>query len=154
MDERFYTKALRFLQLRPRTEKEVKDNLLKYKAPKDQIEIIINKLKEQKFLNDEEFAKWWIEQREKFRPKGWSLVEIELRNKGISKEIIQNLRFKNKDLREDKELAKAKVLIQKNLKKFQGLSREKLFQKLGGFLTRRGFGYEIVKTCIDELYQK
>lgn len=155
MDETFYTKALKFLALRPRTEKEVRENLLKHKASKNQIDVIIEKLKKQKFLNDEEFAKWWTEQRQKFRPKSWQIIKFELQQKGINPEIIKNQELRIKSQEEGKsDLEVAKELVEKNLKKFQNLSKQQLYQKLGGFLGRRGFSYDVVKVCIDEVFGK
>jgi regulatory protein len=157
MDEKFYTKALKYLALRPRSEKEVRDNLLKFKALEEQVNIIVELLKKQKFLDDVSFAKWWVEQRSNFRQKGWKIVELELKQKGISKEIIKNLEseMKNGTLEGVKgELEQAKELVEKNIRKYQGLTRQELYQKLGGFLGRRGFNYDIVKACIDEVLEK
>ena len=96
-------KAYRFLSYRPRSVKEVEDYLLKKssfaKASEGQekqeieklIDSIINKLKEQKFLNDFEFAKWWIESRAKFKPRALKIIKLELRQKGIDKELIEQV---------------------------------------------------------------
>lgn len=157
MDEKFYTKALKFLSMRPRSEKEVYDNLLKFKAPKEQIQIIIDLLKKQKFLDDAAFAKWWAEQRSNFRQKGWRILELELKQKGISSEIIKNLGLEiKKGVVEGvkSELEQAKELVEKNLRKYKGLSRQQLYQKLGGFLGRRGFSYSVIKACIDDVAGK
>ncbi len=157
MDEKFYTKALQYLSLRPRSEKEVRDNLLKFKATKEQIQIIIDLLKKQRFLDDVTFAKWWVEQRSNFRQKGWKIVELELKQKGINSDIIKNLELEIKkgSLEGVKsELEQAKELVEKNIRKFKGLSRQQIYQRLGGFLGRRGFGYDIIKICIDEVLKK
>lgn len=157
MDEKFYTKALQYLSLRPRSEKEVRDNLLKFKAPLEQIQTIIDLLKKQRFLDDIVFAKWWVEQRSNFRQKGWRIIELELKQKGISDEIIKNLAsgIKNQELEGVKpELDQAKDLVEKNIKKYKGLSRQQLYQRLGGFLGRRGFDYEVIKACIDSVLKK
>src|SRR5690348_12215412 len=151
MDEKLYVKALQFLKLRPRSEKEVRDNLLKKKAPENQIDTIIGVLKEQKFLNDYDFAKWWIEQRTTFRPKGWYVIEQELKLKGISHEIIKSFA---QEKSEDADLESAKRLIERQLRKYQGLSRQELYNKLGGYLSRRGFNYEVIKACIDSVLGK
>lgn len=149
--DKFYTKALKFLSFRPRSEKEISDYLIKKKADINLVNSIIEKLKIQKFLNDLEFAKWWIEQRTEFKPKGLRLIELELKQKGISKDLIDELRIKNYELWKD-DLTKAKELLEKYRKRFEGLDRQKIYQRAGGFLGRRGFDWETIKSAIDHVY--
>jgi len=155
MDEfsKFYDKALKFLSYRPRSEKEVKDNLLKKKAPDSIVQLVIKKLKEQKFLNDGEFAKWWIEQRTLVKPTGKRLIKFELKKKGIDKELIDEVFDSVEDLVHD-ELETARKLVQRKINKYKGLDRQKIYQRLGGFLSRRGFDYDTIKKSIDEFISK
>src|SRR3989344_5237128 len=92
MDEldKFYNSSLRFLSYRPRSEKEVRDRLKSKKATPEIIEKIITKLKEKKFINDEEFTKLWIESRLRFKPRSLRLIEVELRQKGIGEELMES----------------------------------------------------------------
>ena len=89
--EKFYNSALRFLSFRPRSENEVRDNLLEKKAVQEIIEKIILKLKEHNFINDLEFAKHWIESRIRFKPRSSRLIQMELKQKGIAQDLIDNL---------------------------------------------------------------
>jgi regulatory protein len=145
--EKFYNIALRFLSYRPRSEKEVKDKLKRKKIDQTMIDRVINKLKEQKFINDEEFAKWWIEQRTNFKPRSLRLIKIELRQKGIEQDLIDSLindlRLMNNDLEQ------AKKLIEKRIERFRDLSKQEIYQKLGSYLARRGFDWDIIKQVID-----
>lgn len=147
--ERLYNKALRFLSYRARSEKEIRERLQKAKAPIETIDKIIVKLKEYNFLNDVEFAKSWIENRIKLNPRSLKVIKMELRQKGISEEIIENLEFK---VDCDKELAKK--LSEKKAEKMKGLSKEEIQKKLYGYLTRRGFNYETIKRSVDEILRK
>ena len=144
--EKYYNNSLRFLSFRPRSEKEIRDNLKKKKALPLVIEKIINKLKDKNFLNDEEFTKWWVEQRTKFQPKSLRVIKIELKQKGISQDLIGSI-IQN-------DLERAKELVRKKLPRYQNLDKNKLYQKLGGFLARRGFDYETIKESIDGLLKK
>ncbi len=182
--EKFYNIALRFLSYRPRSEKEVRDHLnIKYQISKIKnkrveknelgiqsiIDKVIQKLKEQKFINDEEFGKWWVEQRTTFKPRSLRLIKTELRQKGISNEVVDKMiydlrparsagGFKNYDLEE------AKKLIEKRIKRFRnplrceaskfGMTNEVVYQKLGSYLARRGFDWETIKKSIDEVLEK
>src|SRR5690349_10091607 len=88
-----YNRTLKFLSFRPRSEKEVLDYLTKPRFGKygkrepysdeKTADIIIKKLKEYRFINDLEFAKWFIENRK----KGSRLIKVELSQKGIDKNI-------------------------------------------------------------------
>ncbi|MBI2622882.1 MAG: RecX family transcriptional regulator [Candidatus Levybacteria bacterium] len=156
--EKFYNKALRFLSYRPRSEKEIRDRLKlkvqssKFKVEENIIDKVIEKLKEQKFTNDEEFTRWWIEQRTNVQPRSMRLIKIELRQKGISNEIIES-RIKNQESgRDDAELVKK--LIEKRLSKYKGLEKRELYQKLGRFLASKGFDWETIKKSIDEVVKK
>lgn len=146
-------KALRFLSFRPRSEKEIKDFLKRKKVSASVIGIILTKLKNQKFVNDEEFAKWWMEQRTSFRPLGLRLIKIELRQKGLSQEIIEKI-ISNDEFLISNDLEQVRKLIEKKIARYKGLSRQELYQKLGGFLARRGFDWETIKQAIDEVVKK
>lgn len=154
--EKFYNIALRFLSYRPRSEKEVRDRLIRKKIDSQIIEKIIAKLKEKKFLNDEEFAKWWIEQRTKVRPKAIRVITLELKQKGISNEIIESLLSKDVSSEEQvsNDLELANKLIEKRIERFRNSSKQEIYQKLGSYLSRRGFDWETIKQSIDELFSK
>lgn len=153
--EKFYNKSLRFLSFRPRSEKEIRDYLLKPRIRLDKrkkiseeiLDKIVARLKKQKFINDEEFTKWWIEQRLKLRPRAWRVIKMELARKGISQEIsepiIQSLEFR---IQNDLELAKK--LAEKRIKRYKDLSKREIYQKMGRFLASKGFNYETIKKVL------
>lgn len=151
--EGFYNKALKFLSYRPRSEKEIRDNLTKKKASSSTVDLIVRKLQEQKFLNDREFSKWWIEQRTLVKPMGKRLIKMELTKKGIDKELIDEIFDDVEEIVHD-ELEMARALVQRKISKYKGLDKQKIYQRLGGFLSRRGFDYDTIKKAIDEFISK
>ncbi len=151
--DRFYEKALKFLSFRPRSEKEIRDNLKKKKAPDSTVDLIIKKLRDQKFLNDKEFTKWWIEQRTIVKPTGVRIIRIELQRKGIDKEMMQEVLEDSSDIVHN-ELDMARNLVARKFKKYKGMERQEVYRKLGGFLSRRGFDYDTIKKAIDEILRK
>ena len=142
--ERYYNSSLRFLSYRPRSELEVKDNLIKKKASPEIIEAVIARLKEYKFLDDLEFAQWFVKSRTSTKPKAGRIIKMELKQKGIDEETIGDLKLTVDDL------DNAKKLVNKKMDKYEGLKRQELYEKLGGFLARRGFNWDIIKKAIDE----
>lgn len=138
-------RAYHFLSYRPRSEKEIYDYLGKKKLKDEEKEKIIKKLKEEKLIDDLEFARWFLEQRQTFRPKGSYALRQELRQKGIGEKIIDQV-LPNKE----EELSLAKKALVKAEKKYASfLGREKK-EKLMAYLRRRGFSWEAVKKAVDE----
>jgi regulatory protein len=149
--EKYLGLTYRFLTIRNRSVKEVYDYLTKKKADPEVIQKIIGTLTEQKFLNDENFARSWIASRARFRPRGKQLLKIELQQKGIAKDIIEKvLSEKQEDLPD--ELTQAKELIKRKMERFKDLSRQEIYQKVGAFLARRGFSWSIAKKAIDSFF--
>src|SRR5208283_492666 len=83
--------AYRFLSYRPRSEAEMKERLHQRGFEDSEIEIIINKLKEQNLLDDTAFARFWKENRDTFRPRSQRLTRLELKKKGVADEIIKEV---------------------------------------------------------------
>lgn len=147
--DKLYKKTLNFLSFRPRSEKEVRDYLEKNKSDDVTALRIIQNLKENKFLDDIEFTKWWIEQRTLLRPRAWRVIEFELKRKGIPDEIIQN-----SELRIQTDLETALKLAEKKMVRFKNLPKEEIYQKLGRYLASKGFDWDIIKEVIDHYFHK
>lgn len=147
--ETYRNVSYRYLSIRNRSEKEMRDYLSKKKASIEIIDQVISLLKEQKFLDDESFAKSWVRSRARLRPKGKSVLKMELKQKGIAEEIIAVVLAEEQEDIPD-ELTQAKQLIAKRIERFHGKSRQEVYQKVGNFLARRGFSWGIAKKAIDE----
>ena len=157
--EKFYNSALRFLSYRPRSEKEIRDRLRIRNQESGiknltlLIDQVIQKLKEYKFIDDVEFAKKWIESRLRLKPRSLRLIEMELKQKGISDEIIES-GIKNQESRMGGDLTQAKRLAEKRIERLRGLAKQEIYQKLGRFLASKGFDWDIIKQSIDEVLKK
>lgn len=147
--EKYLNLAYFYLSIRNRSEKEMREYLAKKKAPEEDIEKIISSLKEKKFLNDEAFARSWVLNRARLKPKGKAFLKFELRQKGITDEIITKVLSEVQEEIPD-ELSQAKSLITRRMEQMAGKPREEIYSKVGGFLARRGFSWDIVKKAIDE----
>ncbi len=151
--EKYYTIAVKLLSFRPRSEKEIRDKLLQKKAPLEVIDAIIKLLKEQKFINDEDFVNWWREQRTRFRPKSDRVIKQELRRKGIEKELIEKI-FEQEESTMYSDLDKAKILVKKQLNKISKFPLDEQYKKLVNYLARRGFDWDTIKAAIDDILKK
>ncbi|MBM3209105.1 hypothetical protein FJZ40_02330 [Candidatus Shapirobacteria bacterium] len=157
--DKLYQQAAKFLSYRPRSEKEVRDYLLRkisanrFKISGNQghnktVGPIIDKLKSQNLISDTEFAKWWIEQRSTFRPTGARLLTLELKRKGVSEDIIKMFNVPSSMLNE---LELAKKLAEKKIRVLKNLPPLELKQKLTAFLARRGFSWETIEEVFSLL---
>ena len=86
-----YQKALHFLSYRPRSSAELRQNLSKRGITESLIEETLNRLQSTGLVNDEAFARAWVENRNTFRPRGKPALRMELRRKGLSDEIVQSV---------------------------------------------------------------
>lgn len=149
--EIFYKKSLNFLSFRPRSEKELRDYLKKKKCDELIIQRIVENFKEHKFINDEEFAKWFIEQRTIIKPKAARIIKMELKQKGIDKDLIEVLLENGKD----SDFDKAKKLAEKRMPRYSRITeKRKVYEKLGRFLASKGFEWDTVKEVIDQVFNK
>lgn len=166
--EKLLNRSYNFLSFRPRSEKEVRDYLNKKiksqksnlkndpdneKANKDMIYSIIEKLKEQKFLDDIEFTKWFIEQRSKIKPKALKFIIFELKQKGIDKEIVGKV-IDDKEFLTVSDFDKALELGKKRIERYRNEEPKKRYEKLVRFLASKGFDWGIIKKVIDQVLPK
>ena len=87
--EKYLKLSYYYLSIRNRSEKEMRDYLVKKKAPEHIIERIITSLWDHKFLNDEAFARSWVLSRARIKPKGKALLKIELRQKELMTRLFK-----------------------------------------------------------------
>lgn len=147
-------RTLALISRRPHSKKEIEQFLHKKHASDREKEHILNKLEDLKYVNDGEFVKWWIDQRRTFRPKGKIALRQELRQKGISEELIKNLLENDQKNSQNSEFILALSLAQKRLARYTKIPPQEVKQKLSRFLASRGFEWEIVKETIDSLIKK
>ncbi len=145
--------------IRDRSEKEIRDYLRrvsfkrKIKGGEEigelAIEQLINKLKQKDLLDDEKFAKAWVESRSK--KYGINRIKQELFQKGIDKEIIEEV-TRVKNLESSEETAE-KQLIRK-IKNWKNLKPMEFRRKASEFLLRRGFEYSLIKIVVEKIIKK
>lgn len=146
-----YQRVLEWVLSRPRSIRETEDYLRKkqYDLKKqedknaalenEEIEKIISTLISKKYLDDETYAKYYVENR--FTKKGISVkrLRMELNKKGISNSIIEEVM--SSGVRNDEE--EIKKIIAKKRSKYDD-------EKLTNYLLRQGFDYELVRTLIQQ----
>lgn len=143
--ESAYQQALSFISYRPRSSKEVLDKLVRKCFERDLAHHVVDLLKDQRFLNDIEFARMYVRDRLKGKPMGKALLRKKLMEKGISFQLSE--RVLKEYVTEADEEAAAKTLLTRKLRasaarfsKMDALTRQK---RLMEYLVQRGFSFEI-----------
>lgn len=141
-------KALKYLSPRPRSEAEIKSRLRRNGFDGDTIQQVLTRLKEQGLVNDAAFAQFWLENRENFRPRSRQLLGLELKQKGIETETIAQT------IAEVDDEHSAYHAAQRKARTLTGLDRHSFRKRLGTFLRRRGFSFELINHTIDQVWQE
>ena len=145
---RAYEHAVRFLGYRPRSTAEIKKNLREKGYSDEAIEASIAKLNDQRYLDDEAFARYWVANRTEFKPRGSRALRTELRQKGISDAIISEV-LAEQDGQDD-----AYRAAQQKVRRYKHKTQTEFKQKVGQFLMRRGFEYHIIKPVLAQLIEE
>ncbi len=143
-----YNRALDFLSYRPRSRREIEVYLKRHKVSPTAIQTAIDRLMGAGLLDDEAFARYWVENREAFRPRGLRALRFELRRKGVPDTVIDKA---IEGIDEPKSAYRAAC---KRARRLSGLDYKVFSRRLGGFLKRRGFDYDVVKKTVRRLWQE
>jgi regulatory protein len=144
--EKAKEKALNFITYRPRSVAEVERKLRDKGFDESVTTRVVERLQAVDLLDDMAFARYWVEQRETFKPRSRLALQQELREKGVARSVIEAV------LSDVDETAAARRAAQKQLYRWSNLAEAEFRKKLGGFLQRRGFHYEIVREITEELW--
>lgn len=140
--------AYRFLSYRTRSEAEVRTRLARRKFAAEFIDRVIARLKEQRFLDDAEFARQWAEHRSARNPKSRSMVRWELRRKGVAAGIIDEAVAPLDDE------AAAYTAGQRRAARMAALQYPEFRKRLWDFLMGRGFRYDVTGRAVERLWQE
>jgi regulatory protein len=154
--------AAGFLAARPRTRWEAERRLRRAGADDTVIAATLERLGELGYLDDAAFATWWADQRDRHAPRGRRLVEAELRQRGIGRDVIEELRetYEDRDRAPEDaglpstEAERASTALAAHLRGRPLPSDPKALQRIGMFLVRRGFDPETARNAIRAAAQE
>lgn len=136
---RSYSLAVRYLATRMRSRAEVVA-YLEGKGAAD-TERVLDRLTEAGLIDDEAFARAWVDDRRHFRPRSRQMLMAELKRKGLGDEAIAE------GLRETDELSNAIAIARKRVR----IQRSADTQKLYAYLARQGFDGDVIKKALKRL---
>ena len=140
-------RAARFLAYRPRSVYEVRQNLEQKETPEAVIEVALNRLTEMGYLDDEAFARYWIQNRNEFKPLSPKALRFELRKKGVPPAIISDVL---EELEGDELAYRA---AQGRTNRLRGVQRSEFRPKMAAFLQQRGFTYTTIRDVVERLIE-
>jgi regulatory protein len=160
-DHDLYAAALRFLAPRPRSRAEVRRRLLRprpvspratpalaSRPPADPaaVERTLDRLASDGYLDDHDFASYWVDNRERFSPRGARALSAELRQRGVDRATVDAATEPVRDAE------RALAAGRQRLRALAGLDYRAFNDRLGPFLLRRGFGYEVARAAVRQLW--
>jgi regulatory protein len=146
--QRCLNAALNYLDYRPRSQAELTERLHRRGFDGDSVAAVLARLKGQGLVDDLAFAQFWRDNRQSFRPRSQWLTQRELRQKGVAQDIIDRVTAGLDDADSAYRAAanKARRLSKADYNGFR--------RKLGEYLKRRGFGYGLIKTTVERVWQE
>lgn len=139
---RAYQQALGLIAGRPRSRAEVERRLLAKGHPAEVAAAVLDRLQERGYVDDAEFARYWTEQRTLHRPRSSRALRYELRRKGVEDQAIDGAVGGLDDE------GAAWAALEPKLGQWGGLPPDELRKKASGFLARRGFGYDVIRSVL------
>lgn len=140
--------ALRYLEIRAHSKKELMIKLLRKSFPRQIIETALSDLKKVDLVNDEIFAHQFIRNELNLRPGSKKLLRSKLLQKGITSEIFEPILDKFYEQEDEEKIALQ--IAQKFLKTQGKLKDEKQKEKLIRHLVNKGFDWEVIDSVVKE----
>ncbi len=141
-DDNSFNRALRYAAIRNHSQWEMEQYLKRKNISEDQSQVILGRLGDLGFIDDQNFARSWVENRRLLKPVSKRRLVQELRQKHVGNEIIKETLEQD----DSSEVEVLKTLIAK--KRQQTSYRDN--QKLMGYLSRQGFSYEDIKRVLED----
>jgi len=141
-------RALQYLSYRPRSEYEVKTRLQRYGYEDDIIATTLDRLRNSGYVDDVAFTTFWKENRSSFSSRSARLIVQELKQKGIDSETIWE---SIADINDEAEAYRAG---QKKAHSLGTVEKYEFRRKLGAFLRRWGFDYEVISSVVNRLWNE
>ncbi|CAN5122276.1 hypothetical protein BH18CHL2_BH18CHL2_07710 [soil metagenome] len=140
-----YEVAVRFLAPRPRSVAEIRRHLRSKHFEDVDIDRAMDQLRAQRYIDDEAFARYWLEQRERFRPRGDRALVHELLGKGVPRETI-DLVLGERD--PEAEVKQARAAIRRPIARWLTLDEPERKRKIHAYLAQRGFSYDAIEQVL------
>lgn len=139
--DKIYNLALGLIARRPRSKWELEDYLKRKDVIEPEAAEIISRLDSNGYINDEDFARRWVESRRLLKPISKRKLSLELRTKRIKDDVIKKIL--SEDETNELEVLKQEIARKRHQTRYQ----DNL--KLMRYLSRQGYGYDLIKQALS-----
>jgi len=140
--------ALFALAPRAKSRDELLKQLLKRGFESETANSVLDSLELQGLLNDLEFAKLWSESRQRAKKLSKRVIAGELRAKGVSQDIINEV---IEAIDDEAEYRQAFLLAERKYNSISHLDPEVIYRRISGLLARKGYGHGVCAKIMREL---
>jgi regulatory protein len=140
--ERAREKALNYLSFRPRSEAELQSYLLESDFAEATVAEVLHRLREVGLVDDDAFARYWVDNRARFRPRGKRMLVQELRQKDVASDVIETT------LAEYDEVVAAQHVAEEQARRLAHLPPDVSRRRLWDRMMRRGFSPDIIQEVL------
>jgi regulatory protein len=144
--EMAYEATLRYLTYRPRSEQELERYLARKGVEHDVARAVIERLRRAGLADDRQFAEFWVQNREQFRPRGQWALRQELGQKGVRGDVAAQAVAEVDDERNALQVA------ERAASRYARVDRETFARRMMGMLLRRGFGYATARRAAEHAW--
>jgi regulatory protein len=141
-DDKAYGNALRYAVMRPRSTWELRDYLRRKQVEEPVAEKIITRLMSLHLLDDEAFARIWVENRRLLKPTSRRKLSAELQQKHVASDIIDRVLAEDREQTDERQVLRDLIARKK--------ARYPDQQKLMQYLARQGYAYDDIKSVLEE----
>jgi regulatory protein len=114
-----------------------------------EIAAVLDRLRQQRLVDDAAFAQYWLEQRQQFRPRGARLLQAELRQHGVDAELASATASRALENAADDAYRTGR---KRAMQLAAAAVDERTFRnRLAQLLARRGFDWDTISATIDRL---
>lgn len=138
--------SIALLARRPRSERDLRRRLTQRKFPPEVIDSTIARLRTLRLIDDVAFAQYWTETRDRTSPRGRRMITQELRAQGVDATAAAAATEQLSDTDAAYRLATGR------LRAFSSLDYATFRNRLGGFLQRRGFGWDVARATVERCW--
>ena len=145
----YYNACIKYISIRVRSIKEIRDYLLRKNVLDEDIDCIVSRLVNEKLLDDEYFTECFIKDKLNFTVMGEYKIINELKVRGISGDIIEKYGYL---FDSDVIISRIEKLVDKQMERYSSLDRYKLRDKIYRYLLSQGYSSDSVVKVLNQKF--
>ena len=146
LEEEARQQLLNLLDRGAKSSKELRAKMLEREVPENLVNQLIERFTEVGLIDDAGFAESLVNNRRSYQRLSKTAIKRDLISKGVSAEIAEQ---SVADISVEDETTLAKELAVKRFGQLARFDRDVRYRRLSGFLSRKGYPYQIIKEAIE-----